>query len=104
MIDALLAGKLYGQPTLRVGKGGNNFVTFKVRATTDAGDSILVSAIAFEADAVVALGKLNAGDSVSCSGSVIPKTWTDKEGVIRPSLDMTCHAVLTAVNNIRRKV
>ena len=97
MIDGLVGGKLYGAPEKRLGKAGKPFVMAKVRAT--AGDNetaLFVNVIAFDSAPSAALMALQDGDSVTLAGSLTPKVWTDKQGVIRPSLDMVAHQVLTA--------
>ena len=97
MIDGLIGGKLYGAPEKRLGKAGKPFAMAKVRAT--AGDNetaLFVNVIAFDNAASAALMALEDGDSVTLAGSLTPKVWTDKQGVVRPSLDMVAHQVLTA--------
>ena len=97
MIDGLIGGKLYGAPEKRLGKAGKPFAMAKVRAT--AGDNetaLFVNVIAFDGVASAALMALQDGDSVTLAGSLTPKVWTDKQGVVRPSLDMVAQQVLTA--------
>lgn len=55
MIDALIAGKLFGAPQKRTGKSGHPFVVAKVRATAGDGESLFVNVIAFDAKAQAAL-------------------------------------------------
>lgn len=101
MIDALIAGKLHGKPQERTGKSGRPFVTARVR--TPAGEeTVFVSVIAFADDVCRSLLALDDGDSVSLSGALTPKAWTDKNGDARPSLDLVAHAVLS-VYHIQRK-
>ena len=104
MIDALIAGKLYGQPTERTSKTGKPFSVAKVRATAGDGESLFVNIIAFDAAPCAALLALADGDSVALAGSITPRVWTDKQGNSRPSLDMVAAQVLTTyhVNKKRR--
>lgn len=102
MIDGLIGGKLYGQPTERTSKTGKPFAIAKVRAAAGDGESLFVNVIAFDDAPVAALLGLSDGDSVALSGSLTPKVWTDKEGNTRPSLDMVAHQVLTAYH-VKRK-
>jgi len=102
MIDGLIAGKLYGAPEQRKGKGGNAFTVAKVRAAAGDGESLFVNVIAFDAAPCTALLALADGDSVALSGTLTPKVWTDKQGNTRPSLDMVAHQVLTAYH-VKRK-
>ncbi len=103
MIDALIAGKIHGQPAQRTSKAGRPFAVCKVRVATGAEDSIFVSVIAFDSDPVNAILALNQGDSVALSGSIKPGVWTDRDGNTKPSLDMTAHQVLTAYHVTRKR-
>ena len=47
MIGALIAGRLYGIAEQRTGHAGSHYVTCKVKAMTDDGDSIICNVIAF---------------------------------------------------------
>lgn len=103
MIDGLVGGKLYGQPTQRISKTGKPFAIAKVRATAGDGESLFVNVIAFDDEPVAALLGLGDGDSVALAGSLTPKVWADKEGNTRPSLDMVAHQVLTAYHVNRKR-
>lgn len=103
MIDGLIAGKLYGQPTERTSKTGKPFALAKVRAAAGDGESLFVNVIAFDDAPVAALLALGDGDSVALSGSLTPKVWTDKEGNARPGLDLVAHQVLTAYAVTRKR-
>lgn len=103
MIDALISGKLYGQPTERTSKTGKPFALAKVRAAGGDGESLFVNVIAFDAAPCTALLALADGDSVALSGSLTPKVWTDKEGNTRPALDLVAHQVLTAYHVTRKR-
>jgi hypothetical protein len=103
MIDALLAGKLYGKPAQRTAKNGSPFAVCKVRVTTTAGECIFVSVIAFKAAAVTALMALTDGDSVALAGELTPKVWTDKAGIAKPALDLVAHAVLSEYHVQRKR-
>ena len=103
MIDALIAGKIHGQPAQRTSKTGKPFAICKVRVATSPEDSIFVSVIAFDSDPVNAIMALNQGDSVALSGSIKPGVWTDNQGNTKPTLDMTAHQVLTAYHVTRKR-
>ena len=103
MIDALIAGKVFGTPTERTGKSGKPFAVAKVRVTAGDGESLFVSVIAFDAAPCAALLALGDGDSAALSGSLTPKVWTDKEGATRPGLDLVAHQVLTAYSVTRKR-
>jgi single-stranded DNA-binding protein len=104
MLDALASGKLYGKPQERASRdGAHRFVTAKLRCAGEDGDSFFVNVIVFSDLAKAALLTLDDGDSVSLSGTLTPKVWTDKNGEAKPALDMTAHAVLTAYHAKRKR-
>ncbi len=95
MIDALIQGRIYGQPAQRNGKNGRPFAIAKIRAATTEGESQFVSVIAFDDGPVAALLALNDGDSVAVVGPLKVSTWQDKEGNHRPGLDLVAHQVMS---------
>ena len=95
MIDGLISGRLYGTAQVRTGQHGTHFVTCRVRASTGDGESLFVNVIAFDDTVKDALQALDDGDSVSLTGALTPKVWTDKQGNVKPALDLVAHAVLT---------
>jgi single-stranded DNA-binding protein len=96
MIDGLIAGRLYGEAQIRTGQNGKRFVTCKVRATAGDGETLFVNVIAFDDDVQTALLALSDADSVTLTGALTPKVWTDKNGLVKPALDMVAHGLLTA--------
>lgn len=94
MIDGLIAGKVLGDPEQRQGKADSAFVLIKVRAQTSDGETLIVNVIAFDDAPCAALLDLRDGDSVAVTGSLTPKVWTDKQGNIKPALDLVAHRVL----------
>jgi single-stranded DNA-binding protein len=102
MIDGLIAGRLYGEAQIRTGQNGKRFVTCKVRATAGDGDTLFVNVIAFDDDVQSALLALGDADSVALTGALTPKVWTDKNGLVKPALDMVAHGILSAYH-VRRK-
>jgi single-stranded DNA-binding protein len=103
MIDALIAGRLYGTPQSRTSKNGNAFATAKVRTPMANGESCFVNVVAFSDSARTALLALAEGDSVAIAGELKVGTYTDKDGAARPSLDLTAHAVLTEYHVQRKR-
>ncbi|MBH2042064.1 MAG: single-stranded DNA-binding protein [Comamonadaceae bacterium] len=102
MIEALVSGKLHGQPAQKIARTGKPFVVAKIRA--HAGDSdVFVNVIAFSQAACEALLALGDGDAVSLAGSLTPKAWTDREGIARPALDLVASQVLTIYHVTRRR-
>lgn len=102
MIDGLVSGRLYGEAQIGTGQNGKRFVTCKVRATAGDGETLFVNVIAFNDEVQTALLALGDADSVSLSGALTPKVWTDKNGLAKPALDMVAHGLLTAYH-MRRK-
>jgi single-stranded DNA-binding protein len=94
MIDGLVAGRLMGDPERRVGKSDSMYVVAKVRALNNDGDAVIVNVIVFDETAARDLRTMRDGDSVALTGSLTPKVWTDKQGVVRPAMDMVAHRVL----------
>lgn len=103
MIDGLVSGRLYGEAQIGTGQNGKRFVTCKVRATAGDGETLFVNVIAFNDDVQTALLALEDADSVSLSGALTPKVWTDKNGVVKPALDMVAHGLLTAYHVQRKR-
>ncbi len=103
MIDALIAGKLQGQPTEKTGKSGKPFVIARVRAAGGDGESLFVNVITFSHSTGAALLALEDGDSVALAGALTPKVWTDREGYARPALDLVAHQVLTPYHVTRKR-
>jgi single-stranded DNA-binding protein len=102
MIDGLISGRLHGLPEERVGKNGSPFVVAKVVATSSDGENIIVNVIAFEVATCKALLNLEEGDALALTGNLTPRVWTDKQGTVRPSLDMVAHRALSAYE-VQRK-
>lgn len=96
MIDGLIAGKLMGSPEQRTGKNAKPFVVAKVLASAGDGESIIVNVIAFDAGTGQTLLELQDGDCLALTGALTPRVWTDKQGSVRPSLDLVAHRVLSA--------
>lgn len=103
MIDGLIGGKLFGKAAKRTGQSGKAFTTAKVRTPTADGDSIFVNVITFSESVGAALLALDDGDSISLSGTLTVKVWTDKNGETRPALDMVAHAVMTTYHVTRKR-
>jgi len=103
MIDALVAGKLYGPAEERESKQGKPFVTAKVRAAAGNSESLFVNVIAFDAGARAALLALDDGDPVALVGALTPKAWIDRAGNARPTVDLVAHGVMTTYHVTRKR-
>ena len=95
MIEALIAGHLMGDASRRVDKTGREFIVARVLARNRADEEFIVNVIAFDEAPCAALLALADGDALSLSGALSPKVWTDKQGVVRPSLDLVATQVMT---------
>lgn len=102
MIDALIAGKLYGTPTQRTSRNGNHFTTARIRVPTGE-DAVICNVIAFDQDAQNALLALDVGEPVSLCGSLKVGVWTDRQGDARPTIDVTASKVLTTYSVAKRR-
>ncbi len=96
MIDGLVAGRLMGEASRRTDKTGRGYVVARVLARNRADEEFIVNVIAFDDAPGKALLGLADGDAVSLAGGLTPKVWTDKQGVVRPSLDMVVARVMSA--------
>lgn len=103
MIEGLVSGKLHGKAEQRTGKSGKPFTVAKVRAAAGEGETLFVNVACFSEEASAALLALRDGDAVSLAGTLTPKAWTDREGRVRPALDMIAHQVLTAYHAKRKR-
>lgn len=96
MIDGLVAGRLMGEASRRVDKAGRGYIVARVLARNKADEEFIVNVIAFDEAPCAALVALRDGESLSLAGGLTPKVWTDKQGIVRPSLDLVANRVLTA--------
>ena len=96
MIDGLVAGRLMGEASRRVDKAGRGYIVARVLARNRADEEFIVNVIAFDELAGKALVALRDGESLTLAGGLTPMVWTDKQGIVRPSLDLVATHVLTA--------
>ena len=96
MIDGLIAGRLMGDASRRVDKAGRDYIVARVLARNKTDEEFIVNVIAFDDAPCAALLALRDGESLTLSGALTPKVWTDKQGMTRPSLDLVATHVLTA--------
>ena len=94
MIDALVAGRLMAEASRRTDKAGRGYVVARVLARNRADEEFIVNVIAFDEAPGRALLALAEGDAVSLAGALTPRVWTDKQGVVRPSLDLIANRVM----------
>ena len=104
MIDALIAGKVYGTPKQGTSKTGNTYTTAKMKVSAGNSEMLLCGVIAFDSKAQAALLALAEGDSVALTGTLTPKVYRGKDGEYKPYLDMVAHGVLTAYHVKRKRM
>ncbi len=106
MLNVLITGKLAKDPRTGIGKNGSAWTSVSVRVAMQpdaegAADSVFCSVIAF-GDEAAKLARLTSGDAVSIAGTARLSTWTGKDGVTKPTMDVQATAVLTAYE-LRKK-
>ena len=103
MIDALIAGRLFGKPQGRTSKNGNDFVAGKMRVSAGE-ETLFCNFIAFRAHLCEQLLALDDGASISIAGELkVTMYLSKKDGSHRPSLDLTMHELLTPAHVSRRR-
>lgn len=95
MLSILASGTLVSDPKARQSVTGKTYATALLRVPSEDAEAMLVSVIAFNADAVAALLALSKGDSCSIAGRASLRTW-DKDGEQRHGLSVTADRVLSA--------
>lgn len=103
MIDALIAGKLYGAPVKRTSTNDNSFVTAKVRVAMRDGEGAFVNIITFSRSCGEALLALQDGDSVALSGELKVSVYEAKDATWKPSLDLMAHVALSPYHVARTR-
>ncbi len=103
MIEALISGKLQGQPEQRTSKSGKTYVTAKLRVAAGAEETHFVRITAFSDSACTALLALGDGDAVSVAGALKVGVWTPQGGEPRANLDMVASQVLSVYHLERRR-
>lgn len=103
MIEAMISGKLLGQPEQRTAKTGRTFVTARMRVAAGAEETHFVRVTAFSDSACTALLALGDGDALAAAGTLKVGIWTPPGGESRPNLDMVAAQVLTVYHLERRR-
>lgn len=102
MIESLVTGKLHGQAKTQTGKNGKPFTTAKVRTPMTNGESAFCNVITFDESVGAGLLALGDGDGVALAGTLSVSTWTNRDGVAKPSIDLVASNLLT-VHHIRKR-
>jgi single-stranded DNA-binding protein len=102
-LHVLAQGTLAGDPQARTSAAGKPYCTALLRVPIDGEESMLLSLIAFDREAVEALLRLHKGDPVSVAGMGKLTQWTGKDGVEKHGLSVTAQAVLSIYQTAKRK-
>ena len=94
MLSILASGTLVSDPRERTTATGKPYATASLRVACEDADAMLVSVIAFAADAGAALLALQRGDSVAIAGRAKLSSWT-KDGEQKHGLSVVVDKVLT---------
>lgn len=94
MLSILASGTLVSNPRQRTTAAGKPYATASLRVPAEDSDAMLVSVIAFAADAVAALLALTKGDSVAIAGRAKLTSW-EKDGEQKNGLSVVADKVLT---------
>jgi single-stranded DNA-binding protein len=103
LIDALIAGRVYGKPLARTSKNSNAYATAKVHTPMANGEASFVNVIAFSDTARSALLALQDGDSVAIAGELKVSIYQAADGTAKPSLDVTAYVVTTEYHVSRKR-
>ena len=103
MIEALVSGKLQGQPEQRTAKTGRAYVQARMRVSAGAEEVHFVRLTAFSESVCAALLALGDGDALAVAGTLKPGAWVDRDGNAKPNLDLVAAQVLTAYHLKRRR-
>lgn len=95
MLSVLCSGSLVSDPRERTTAGGKAFATAQMRVPAEDAEAMLVSVIAFNADAVTGLLALSKGDALAVAGRAKLSTW-EKDGEEKHGLSVVVDRVLTA--------
>ncbi|WP_028228368.1 hypothetical protein [Paraburkholderia ferrariae] len=104
MIDALIAGRLHGAPTVRMSRDGKyRFVTGKLRCAGGDGEILFVDIVAFSDSAKACLLELSDGDSAALCGSLTVSVWQPSAGGPKPQVRLNVTGALTPYHVKKRR-
>jgi single-stranded DNA-binding protein len=99
----LATGALIADPQRRTSQSGREFVTATLRTPTEE-DAVLVSLIAFDAEACAGLLNLTKGDSRSITGRAKFTSWTGRDGEQRHGLSVVAERVMSGYEVNKRRI
>jgi len=102
MLNILATGTLVSDPRQRITAAGKAFATCQMRVPAEDSEATLVSAIAFNVDAVAAILALTKGDSCAIAGRAKLTSW-EKGGEKRLGLSVVADQVLTIYQIEKRR-
>lgn len=101
-LAVLAQGSLVSDPLQRTSAKGAAYVTTQLRVATDDG-AILVSVIAFAADAMAGLMALRKGDAAAVSGKAKQTSWAGRDGETNHGLSVVVEGVLSVYQAGKRR-
>lgn len=102
MLNVLASGTLVRDPQERTSANGKPYCTALLRVPCEDAEALLVSVIAFNADAVQALLALAKGDALAVAGRAKLNSW-QRDGEQKHGLDVVADQVLTAYQVDKRR-
>jgi len=102
MLSVLVEGTLNAAPVQRTSSNGHPYATAQMRTSGDDGETVWVSVITFNTDAVATLCALAGGDTVAVAGHASLKQW-EAHGEKRVGLRVTATRVLTVYDAGQRR-
>lgn len=102
MLNILATGTLVADPKRRTSTAGKDFATASLRVPADDSETMLVSVIAFNVDAVAALLALAKGDACAVTGRAKLTNW-EKDGAEHHGLSVTADQVLSMYQIEKRR-
>ena len=102
MLSVLCSGSLVSDPRERTTAAGKAFATCQMRVPAEDTEALLVSIIAFNADAVAAILALSKGDAVAIAGRAKLTSW-EKDGEEKHGLSVVADQVLSIYQIEKRR-
>jgi single-stranded DNA-binding protein len=103
MLNILASGTLVSDPRQRTTAAGKAFATGQMRVPAEDAEALLVSIIAFNADAVTGLLALSKGGALAIAGRAKLTSWTGQDGAEKHGLSVVADQVLTIYQIEKRR-
>lgn len=103
MLSVLCSSSLVSDPRQRTTAAGKAYATASMRVPAEDAEAMLVSIIAFAADAVTGLLALSKGDALAIAGRGKLSSWTGQDGAEKHGLSVVADQVLTIYQIEKRR-